>query len=121
MKINSELVSPCQGEDINLILRCCKGNYKLNNLNTKMSGIIFYPDILVSIWINCFKFLSKKRIGIGKYENRELREFFKIWDNSLDITDCVCNYEGKFYAKTSTGKEEILLKECKMPFKTKQR
>ena len=68
-----------------------------------------------------FKFLSKKRIGIGKYENRELREFFKIWDNSLDITDCVCNYEGKFYAKTSKGKEEILLKECKMPFKTKQR
>ena len=24
-----------------------------------------------------FKFLSKKRLGIGKYESRELREFFK--------------------------------------------
>ena len=42
-----------------------------------------------------FKFLSKKRIDIGKYESRELREYFKIWDESLEITDCVCTYEGK--------------------------
>ncbi len=27
-----------------------------------------------------FKFLSKKRLGVGKYESRELREFYKIWD-----------------------------------------
>ncbi|MDH3696125.1 MAG: resolvase, partial [Nitrosopumilus sp.] len=32
--------------------------------------------------ILAFKFLSKKRIGLGEYENRELREFFKIWDES---------------------------------------
>ena len=36
-----------------------------------------------------FKFLSKKRLGLGKYESRELREFYKIWDERLDITDCV--------------------------------
>ena len=30
--------------------------------------------------ILAFKFLSKKRIGVGKYEKRELREFFKIWN-----------------------------------------
>ena len=29
--------------------------------------------------ILAFKFLSKKRIGLGKYESRELREYFKIW------------------------------------------
>ena len=68
-----------------------------------------------------FKFLSKKRIGVGEYESRELREYFKIWDESLDITDCVCTYEGKFYAKIDGVRKEILLKECKMPFKTKQR
>ena len=68
-----------------------------------------------------FKFLSKKRIDIGKYENRELREYFKIWDESLEITDCVCTYEGKFYAKIDGSREELFLKECKMPFKTKQR
>ncbi len=68
-----------------------------------------------------FKFLSKKRMGIGKYESRELREYFKIWDESLDITDCVCTYEGKFYAKIDGSRKEIVLKECKMPFKTKQR
>jgi len=68
-----------------------------------------------------FKFLSKKRIDIGKYESRELREYFKIWDESLDITDCVCTYEGKFYAKVDGSRKEIFLKECKMPFKTKQR
>ena len=68
-----------------------------------------------------FKFLSKKRIGVGEYESRELREYFKIWDESLDITDCVCTYEGKFFAKVDGVRKEILLKECKMPFKTKQR
>lgn len=68
-----------------------------------------------------FKFLSKKRIDIGKYESRELREYFKIWDESLDITDCVCTYEGKFYAKIDGSRKELFLKECKMSFKTKQR
>jgi len=68
-----------------------------------------------------FKFLSKKRIDIGKYESRELREFFKIWDESLEITDCVCTYDGKFFAKIDGKRKELLLKECSMPFKTKQR
>jgi len=68
-----------------------------------------------------FKFLSKKRIDIGKYESRELREYFKIWDETLEITDCVCTYEGKFYAKIDGSRKELFLKECKMPFKTKQR
>ena len=67
-----------------------------------------------------FKFLSKKRIGVGKYQSRELREFYKIWDESLDITDCVCTYEGKIYAKIDGSRRELDLKECKMPFKTKQ-
>ena len=68
-----------------------------------------------------FKFLSKKRIGVGKYESRELREYFKIWDESLEITDCVCTYDGKFFAKVDGARKELCLKECKMPFKTKQR
>lgn len=68
-----------------------------------------------------FKFLSKKRIDIGKYESRELREYFKIWDETLDITDCVCTYEGKFFAKIDGSRKELFLKECLMPFKTKQR
>lgn len=68
-----------------------------------------------------FKFLSKKRIDIGKYESRELREFYKIWDETLEITDCVCTYEGKFFAKIAGKRKECFLKECLMPFKTKQR
>ena len=68
-----------------------------------------------------FKFLSKKRIDIGKYESRELREYFKIWDETLEITDCVCTYEGKFFAKIDGSRKELFLKECTMPFKTKQR
>ncbi len=68
-----------------------------------------------------FKFLSKKRIGLGKYESRELREYYKIWDPALEITDCVCTYEGKFYAKTTNGRKELLLDEYAMPFKNKHR
>ncbi|MBL7001533.1 MAG: resolvase [Nitrosopumilus sp.] len=68
-----------------------------------------------------FKFLSKKRIDIGQYESRELREYYKVWDTSLEITDCVCTYEGKFFAKIEGRRKELFLKECVMPFKTKQR
>ena len=67
-----------------------------------------------------FKFLSKKRIGLGKYESRELREFFKIWDSSMKITDCICTYEGRFFTKINGKRKEVFLSECQMPFKTKQ-
>ena len=42
--------------------------------------------------ILAFKFLSKKRIGVGKYEKRELREFFKIWNPRRTPIDIVCKY-----------------------------
>lgn len=67
-----------------------------------------------------FKFLSKKRIGLGKYENRELREFFKVWDERNSITDCVCTYNGEMFAMRDGKRENIKLKECPMPFKTRQ-
>ncbi|MBT4057428.1 MAG: resolvase, partial [Thaumarchaeota archaeon] len=63
----------------------------------------------------------KKRIDVGVYKNRELREFFKIWDETLEITDCVCTYDGKIYSKINGERKELNLEECKMPFKTKQR
>lgn len=71
--------------------------------------------------ILAFKFLSKKRIGQGKYENRELREFYKVWDNSLTTTDCVCTYGGEMFAKIDGKREKIDLAEYEMPFKTKHR
>jgi len=71
--------------------------------------------------ILAFKFLSKKRIGQGQYENRELREFYKIWDNSKTITDCVCTYDGEIFAKIEGRRVNLDLKEQKMPFKTKHR
>ncbi|WP_371816026.1 resolvase [Nitrosopumilus sp. K4] len=71
--------------------------------------------------ILAFKFLSKKRVGQGIYENRELREFYKIWDDALPITDCVCTYDGVIYAKINGKREKIDLKDHPMPFKTKYR
>ena len=71
--------------------------------------------------ILAFKFLSKKRIGQGQYENRELREFYKIWDESKKITDCVCTYDGEIFAKIDGRRVNLDLKEQKMPFKTKHR
>ena len=71
--------------------------------------------------ILAFKFLSKKRIGLGLYENRELREFFKEWDTSIPITNCQCTYEGKVFARIDGERKVITLKDHKMPFKTKFR
>lgn len=69
--------------------------------------------------ILAFKFLSKKRIGIGKYESRVLREFFKVWEINRKIEDCYCTYEGKVFTRDGT-KTELDLCEQKMPFKTRQ-
>ena len=71
--------------------------------------------------ILAFKFLSKKRIGLGKYESRELREFYKKWDISIPITNCSCNYNGKVFAQIKGKREEIWLDDYQMPFKTKFR
>ena len=71
--------------------------------------------------ILAFKFLSKKRTGLGTYENRELREFFKMWDSSIDITSCSCTYDGKVFAQIEGARKEIKLQDYSMPFKTKFR
>jgi len=68
-----------------------------------------------------FKFLSKKRVGVGKYENRQLREFYKVWDNSKKIVDCVCTYDGKTYALIDGKHKKLFLKDYEMPFKAKHR
>ena len=66
-----------------------------------------------------FKFLSKKRIGNGKYEPRQLREFYKVWDESNEISDCVCTYEGQTYALANGKRQKLELESYKMPFKSK--
>ena len=63
-----------------------------------------------------FKFLSKKRVGVGRYENRKLREFFKVWGPRAEPVDCVCTYDGETYAIKDGRREELALKEYLMPF-----
>ena len=67
--------------------------------------------------ILAFKFLSKKRIGKGLYEKRELREFFKVWNIKRSPIDIVCRYDGTTYGLSEGKRKKITLKEYKMPFK----
>ena len=69
--------------------------------------------------IIAFKFLSKKRIGTGKYEHRQLREFYKIWNESNKITDFVCTYEGETYALVNGNRQKLVLEDYQMPFTSK--
>nr|AIF13796.1 resolvase, Holliday junction-type [uncultured marine thaumarchaeote KM3_64_C01] len=69
--------------------------------------------------ILAFKFLSKKRIGTGKYEKRELREFYKVWDKKKKVIGCVCTYDGKTYALKNGKQKKLVLKDFLMPFKSK--
>lgn len=70
--------------------------------------------------IIAFKFSSKKRIGTGKYEHRELREFFKTWDEKYPITDFICTYEGETYAMLEGKRMHLKLDDVVMPFNKKQ-
>ncbi|MDA7939062.1 MAG: resolvase [Nitrosopumilus sp.] len=66
-----------------------------------------------------FKFLSKKRTGPGRYVQRELREYYKVWDG--DAADCVCTYDGDVFERTGGSRRPIRLAECPMPFRTRRR
>ena len=66
--------------------------------------------------ILAFKFLSKKRIGTGLYEKRELREFYKVWSEKKNPVDIVCKYDGTTYALIEGEKKKMDLKDYKMPF-----
>ena len=69
--------------------------------------------------IFAFKFLSKKRIGKGEYEERELREFYKIWNIRKKPIDIVCKYDGNVYGLDKGDKIKLKLKDYQMPFKSK--
>ena len=66
--------------------------------------------------ILAFKFLSKKRIGTGEYEKRELREFYKVWDPKKTPIDMVCRYYGSTYALREGKKMNLTLEDYEMPF-----
>ena len=66
-----------------------------------------------------FKFLSKKRIGTGKYKKRDLHEFYKVWDKKKKIIDVVCTYDGKTYALKNGKQKKLVLKDFQMPFRSK--
>ena len=66
--------------------------------------------------ILAFKFLSKKRIGVGDYEKRDLREFYKVWNSKKNPIDIVCRYDGSTYALREGKKKKLSLKDYEMPF-----
>ena len=69
--------------------------------------------------ILAFKFLSKKRIGTGKYERRKLHEFYKVWGNKKKAVNCVCTYNGEIYESLNGKRKELCLNDLPMPFKSK--
>ena len=69
--------------------------------------------------ILAFKFLSKKRIGVGVYEKRELREFYKVWNEKKHPLDIVCKYDGTTYALAQGKKKKLTLNDYEMPFKSR--
>ena len=69
--------------------------------------------------ILAFKFLSKKRIGTGKYERRKLHEFYKVWGNKKKAVNCVCTYNGEMYESSNGKRKELRLNDLPMPFKSK--
>ena len=69
--------------------------------------------------IFAFKFLSKKRIGKGEYEQRELREFYKTWNHKRQPINIVCRYDGSVYGLNNGNKVELNLKDYLMPFNSR--
>jgi len=69
--------------------------------------------------IFAFKFLSKKRIGLGQYEKRELREYYKVWDTKRQPIDFACNYDGTTYLLEDGKRQKADFEDYAMPFSTR--
>ena len=88
------------------IIRCM--NWTENFTVYKTRNVIF-----------AFKFLSKKRVGKGEYEQRELREYYKIWNVRKQPIDIVCKYDGTVYGLKNGNKINLHLKDYQMPFNSR--
>lgn len=69
--------------------------------------------------IFAFKFLSKKRVGLGEYEKRELREYYKVWNAMHEPVDFACNYDGTTYLLINGKRQKIDMADYSMPFSTR--
>jgi len=69
--------------------------------------------------IFAFKFMSKKRVGKGEYVNRELREYYKVWNEKKMPTNIVCRYDGTVYGLNNGKKLKLNLKDFQMPFNSR--
>lgn len=88
------------------ILRCLKWIHTFELYQTRKMVI-------------AFKFSSKKRIGKGEYVHRELREYYKIWDEANPVTNFVCTYDGDTYSIIDGKRKSLQLGNCIMPFRMK--
>ena len=66
--------------------------------------------------ILAFKFLAKKRLAVGQYKTRKLKEYYKICTED-NIINCTCTYGGELYSTNNNSKSKIHFQEFKMPFK----
>ena len=62
-----------------------------------------------------FKFISKKRVGLNKYDKRELREYYKEWNVSKIPLECICMYDGSMYARSKQKRIKMNLPNCILP------
>ena len=58
---------------------------------------------------------------MGQYEKRELREFYKVWNERKSPRDMVCKYDGTTYSLIHGEKEKMDLKDYEMPFISRHR
>ena len=69
--------------------------------------------------IFAFKFMSKKIAEKGEYVNRELREYYKVWNEKKMPTNIVCRYDGTVYWLNNGKKLKLNLKDFQMPFNSR--
>jgi Holliday junction resolvase len=71
-------------------------------------------------FVLAFKFLRKRRLKGGGYEKRELREYYKEFNQQLKsgerAPDVICTYQGNFYIISKGLKKSVDLPNFKMPF-----
>lgn len=63
-----------------------------------------------------FKFLSKKRLSSGAYVSRTIREYYKIWDPTVEPMECICTYDGEIFTIVDGSRRSIELYDYSMPW-----
>ncbi len=93
--------------------------FRLGSPSVALPDVLVVSDKFLTIFATEAKSGTGTTLYVPYYEKRQLREFYKIWDNNKKAVNCVCTYNGNMYTIKNGIQKKLHLQNLHPPFKTR--